>query len=68
MPIRVGSRKATIVHFLLLVSFFIVNNVVEHGQCARLKSMVEIAVIVVQPLLINRSFRVFRSAISIKAL
>lgn len=49
IPITVGSRKASKVHLKLPVSLRIVRQVVEHGQCIRQKSMVEIAVIEVHP-------------------
>ena len=55
MPITVGKRAATAVHFQLPVSFRIVMSVVEQGQCIRQKSMVLTAVIQVHPFAIKSS-------------
>lgn len=55
-PIAVGMITASAVHFQLFVSFFMVSNVVEQGQCMRENNMVLTAVIQVQPWLTNNSF------------
>jgi len=49
IPNKVGKRKDTTVHFKLLLSFFIVISVVEHGQCIRENMIAQRAVICVQP-------------------
>lgn len=64
IPVTVGTRKEAIVHFTLWVSFFIVRQVVEQGQCIRENNMVLTAVIQVQPWLTNRSLSTDRSLIS----
>lgn len=56
IPIAVGIITASAVHFQLFVSFFMVSNVVEQGQCIRENNMVLTAVIQVQPWLTNNSF------------
>ena len=56
IPKRVGKINAKSVHFMLLVSFFIVNKVVEQGQCIREKRIVFIAVKKVQPFAKKRFF------------
>jgi len=56
IPITVGTIKEIAVHFMLCVSFLIVRNVVEHGQCINENNIVLIAVIQVHPLLTNNSF------------
>lgn len=54
-PIVVGTAKETAVHLRLCVSFFIVKQVVEHGQCSKENSIVQTAVSQVQPLLMSNS-------------
>ena len=49
MPITVGTRKETAVHFQLCVSLRMVRQVVEQGQCISEKSIVHTAVSQVQP-------------------
>lgn len=44
------------VHFHDFVSFFIVKQVVEHGQCIKENSITDMAVIKVQPLSTNNVF------------
>ena len=55
-PMIVGTRKETKVHLLLFVSFFIVRRVVPQGKCIKEKSIVQMAVFIVQPLLINNEY------------
>ena len=55
-PVIVGTKNDIAVHFHEPVSFFIVINEVEQGQCIREKSIVHTAVNQVQPLLISKSF------------
>ena len=55
-PTIVGIKKAAIVHFILPLSFFIVRQAVEQGQCIKLKSMVDKAVIKVHPLATSNPF------------
>ena len=54
-PIIAGRKNETAVHFILLVSFFIVIQVVAQGQCIREKIIVHKAVTHVQPLDTNIS-------------
>lgn len=49
IPNIVGSNIDIIVHFILLVSFNIVRQVVEQGQCISEKTIVQIAVFIVHP-------------------
>lgn len=49
IPQIVGNAKERIVHFKLLVSFFIVSKVVLHGKCKSVNIITFIAVINVQP-------------------
>lgn len=56
IPHIVGSTIEIKVHFLLLVSFNIVKQVVEQGQCIREKIIVQMAVFIVQPFKINTFF------------
>lgn len=49
MPQTVGTANETRVHFQDFVSFLMVRQVVEQGQCMMEKSMTEIAVTQVQP-------------------
>ena len=59
-PITVGTSAEIIVHLILCVSFFIVNIVVEQGQCIKENSIMLIAVIHVQPLSTNNCFNTDR--------
>lgn len=63
-PVTVGTSQDIAVHFMLCVSFRMVRQVVEQGQCIRENSMVLTAVIQVQPLATRRSFKTDRSLIS----
>ena len=65
-PHIVGSAIATKVHFKLPVSLRIVRQVVAQGQCISEKSIIFIAVIIVQPLFISRVFIIFKSFISVR--
>ena len=56
---------ASAVHFQLPVSFFIVKQVVEHGQWKSENIIVHIAVFIVHPLLISTIFNSAKSFISI---
>lgn len=49
-PVNVGTKMDTAVHLRLRVSFFIVRQAVEQGQCISENSIVLTAVIQVQPL------------------
>ena len=40
IPVIVGKRKDTAVHFMLWVSFFIVQHVVPQGKCISENNMV----------------------------
>ncbi len=51
----VGSTIENIAHLRLPVSFFIVIQVVEHGQCSSENNITHIAVTQVQPLLTSNS-------------
>ena len=64
MPIMVGVIKDISIHFLLWVSFRIVKQVVEHGQCIKENNIVLIAVIIFHPLSINNFLSTFKSSIS----
>lgn len=50
IPHSVGMRKDRSVYFMLLVSLYTVIQVVEHGKCIRVNSIVHTAVLIVQPL------------------
>ena len=50
IPITVGVTKETNIHFHDLVSDLTVKQVVEHGQCISINSIMLIAVTTVQPL------------------
>ncbi len=63
-PVTVGTSQETAVHFMLCVSFLMVRQVVEQGQCNRENSMVLTAVIQVQPFATRSSFKTDRSLIS----
>ena len=65
IPVIVGIIKEKIVHLLLPVSFFIVSNVVKHGKCKDENSIVQMAVVVVHPLSINKSLRLLKLSISV---
>ena len=66
IPIIVGTAKEIAVHFKLFVSFPMVIQVVEHGQCIKENSIVHIAVSQVQPLLTNSVCSCVRSLISVR--
>ena len=66
IPQTVGNKIDIIIHFQELVSFFIVKQVVEHGQCITEKIITDIAVAQVHPLSINKSFKTFKLLISVK--
>ena len=51
----VGNNTESTVHFILLVSFFMVIIVVAHGQWKSEKRITEIAVLAVQPFAISSS-------------
>ena len=53
IPVTVGIRKESPVHFQLWVSFFIVKQVVLHGQCINENNITFTAVSQVHPLAIN---------------
>lgn len=61
IPAAVGTSIEISVHFRLCVSFFIVRQVVEHGQCSSENSMTLIAVTHVQPLSTSSCFSTLRS-------
>lgn len=63
-PVTDGTSQETAVHFQLCVSFRMVRQVVEQGQCIREKSMVLTAVTQVQPLDTKRSRKTDKSLIS----
>ena len=60
IPVIVGINIARMVHFVLPVSFFMVRMVVPHGKWHIVNSMNDIAVIIVQPLVI----RIFFNSVS----
>jgi len=49
IPHKVGSIKLIKLHFHFPVSFLIVNNVVAHGKCNKVKIITLIAVITFHP-------------------
>ena len=49
MPIQVGIRNPSAVHFRLWVSFFMVRRVVAQGQCIKVKINTDTAVCIVHP-------------------
>lgn len=57
IPQTVGITIDAKVHLTELVSFLIVRQVVPQGKCARQKSIVHIAVLIVQPLSTSKTFR-----------
>lgn len=63
-PVMVGTNQDTTVHFILWVSFRMVRQVVEQGQCIKEKRRVLTAVTQVQPLFTRSSFNTDRSSIS----
>ena len=65
IPINVGNRIETMVHFQLLVSFFIVKQVVEQGKWHSVKMITHMAVVIVQPLLTKIIFKVYKFSYSI---
>lgn len=60
MPVSVGTKNETTVHLRLSVSFLIVINVVEQGQCISEKSITETAVSHVQPFETSSVFNAVR--------
>lgn len=54
IPITVGTMADIKVQKRLFVSFFMVIKAVEQGQCIKQNTMVQIAVVVVQPLLTSK--------------
>ena len=56
-PHTVGMIAAAAVHFQLPLSFFIVRQVVEQGQCIRENTITHRAVTQVQPLSTSRARR-----------
>ena len=64
IPVRVGIKSATKVHFMLSVSFFMVSRVVEQGQWNKENRIVFTAVSVVQPFAIKRLFISARERLS----
>ena len=67
MPTTVGNANATAVHFLLWLSFLMVRQVVEQGQCIKQNSMVHTAVSQVHPLSTNRVLSSTKLLISVSA-
>ena len=63
IPQKVGITKAKIVHFRLLVSFFMLIRVVLQGKCIKLNNIIFIAVRIVQPLAISIFEMVLKSSI-----
>lgn len=64
-PITVGIKIATITHLHFPVSFLMVKQVVEQGQCIKIKITTQTAVKRVQPLATNKSFKTVKSVISV---
>lgn len=64
-PAIVGIKTAAKVHFQLFVSFFIVIQVVEQGQCIRENKSKFTAVIQVHPFWIKICFMKIVSVISV---
>lgn len=60
-----GTKKEIKVHFKLLLSFFIVKQVVEQGQCMIENNITQIAVIKVQLFKISNSFNAVKLSSSI---
>ena len=63
-PQMVGTRQAAAVHFQLPVSFFMVQSVVEQGQCIRENNMVQRAVVAVHPWAVKSAFISMRLPVS----
>ena len=55
-PISVGKIIPTIIHLILLVSFFIIREVVPQGKCISENIIVHIAVLIVHPFSNNNTF------------
>ena len=66
IPHKVGTNIEINVHLFDLVSFFIVRQVVEHGQCIKENNITEIAVVIVHPLSINKFFNSLKLLKSVK--
>ena len=49
IPVIVGTKNDIKVHLILLVSFFIVKQVVLQGQCINENSITQMAVIMLHP-------------------
>lgn len=65
-PQTVGTNIESRVHFSLPLSFLIVRQVVEHGQCIKENNITHIAVSDVQPLDTKISFKVDKLSYPIK--
>lgn len=65
IPIIVGSKKLNVVHFILLVSLYIVNSVVPHGKWNSENNIVHNAVTQVQPLVVNMFFSCVKFSYSV---
>ena len=68
IPAAVGMTAAAAVQPILPVSFFIVSSVVLHGECIKVNSTAETAVIAVQPLPESTSERAAYELISVRQL
>ena len=66
IPTTVGTANETAVHLKLLVSFAIVIQVVEHGQCIRENNIVHTAVNQVHPLSTKSVCNCVKSLISVR--
>lgn len=64
IPVTVGTRNETAVHFKLWVSFFMVRHVVLQGQCINEKSITFTAVSQVHPFATRRFLKTEKSSIS----
>ena len=53
IPVAVGTKNDIKVHLILLVSFFMVRQVVLQGQCIKEKSITQIAVFKFHPFSTN---------------
>lgn len=68
IPAAVGMTAAAAVQPILPVSFFIVSSVVLHGECIKVNSTAETAVIAVHPLPESTSERAAYELISVRQL
>ena len=64
IPREAGRKAASAVHFQLPVSFFMVQSVVEQGQCIRENNMVQRAVVAVHPWAVKSAFISMRLPVS----